>query len=99
MWVEELPNVLRAYRTTRRTATGETHYSLVLGTEAVLPIEHRLISFRVQHYEPEDNETKLRANLDLLDKKQCRIAERVAAYQTKIARHFNKKVRIQNFKE
>ena len=32
-----------------RTSTGETPYSLVFGTEAVLPIEHRLISFKVQH--------------------------------------------------
>src|SRR5579862_3942722 len=45
LWVEELPNVLWAYRTTRRTATGETPYSLVFGTEAVSPIEHRLILF------------------------------------------------------
>ena len=88
-----------AYRTTRKTVTGETPYSLVFRTEAVLPIEHRLISFRVQHYEPEDNKTKLRANLDLLKEKQGRIAERVAVHQSKIARHFNKNVRIRNFKE
>ena len=81
------------------TATGETPYSLTFGTEAVSPIEHRLISFRVQHFEPEDNEVKLRANLDLLEEKQNRVAERVVAYQSKIARHFNKRVRIQNFKE
>ena len=35
LWVEELFNVLWAYRTTRLTATGETPYSLVFGTEAV----------------------------------------------------------------
>jgi hypothetical protein len=99
LWVEELPNVLWAYRTTRRTATGETPYSLVFGTEAVLPIEHKLISFRVQNYEPEDNEAKLRASLDLLEEKQSRTAEKVAVYQSKIARHFNKRVRIRNFKE
>ncbi|KAI9153391.1 hypothetical protein LWI28_010675 [Acer negundo] len=29
LWVEELPNVLWAYRTTRKTATWETPYSLV----------------------------------------------------------------------
>ena len=64
-----------------------------------MPIEHRLISFRVQHYEPGDNETKLRANIDILVEKQGRIAERVAIYQSKIARHFNMKVRIQKLKE
>ena len=83
--MEELPNVLWAYRKTRRTATGETPYSLVFETEEVLPIEHMLISFRVQHYELEDNETQLRANLDLLEDKQGRITKRVAVYQSKIA--------------
>ena len=99
MWVEELPNVLWAYKTTGRTTIWETPYSLVFGTEAVLPIEHKLISFRVQHYEPEDNETKLRDILDLLEEKQNRIAERVAVYQSKIAQHFNRKVRIRMLKE
>ena len=69
LWVEELPNVLWAYRITKRTATGETPYSLAFGTEAISPIEHMLISFRVQQFEPEDNEVKLRANLDLLKEK------------------------------
>ena len=39
LWVEELPNVLWAYRTTRRTTIEETPYSLVFGTESVLPIK------------------------------------------------------------
>ena len=68
-WVEELPNVLWAYRTTKRTATGETPYSLAFRREAVSPIEHKLTSFRVQHFEEEDNEIRLRASLDLLEEK------------------------------
>ena len=71
----------------------------MFGTEAVLPIEHKLISFRVQNYEPEDNEAKLRTSLDLLEERQSRVTEKVAVYQSKIARHFNKKVWIRNFKE
>ncbi|KAK4841203.1 hypothetical protein QYF36_000627 [Acer negundo] len=99
LWVEELPNVLWAYRTTKRTAIGETSYSLVFRTEAGLPIEHNLISFRAKNYKSEDNEAKLKVNLDLLEEKQCRIAERVAVYQSRIARHFNKRVRTRSFKE
>ena len=64
-----------------------------------MPIEHKLISFRVQNYELKDNEAKLRASLDLLEEKQSRVAEKVAIYQSKIARHFNKKVRVRSFKE
>ena len=58
-----------------------------------------MTSFWVQHFEPEDNEVKLRANLDSLEEKQSKVVERVAAYQSKIARHFNKRVRVRNFKE
>ncbi|KAK0570838.1 hypothetical protein LWI29_007232 [Acer saccharum] len=89
----ELPKVLWAYRTTKRTATGETPYSLAFKIEAVSPIEHRLTSFNVQHFELEDSETKLRASLGLLEEKQHRAAERVAAYQSKIARCFNRNVK------
>ena len=42
---------------------------------------------------------KLRASLDLLEEKQDRAAERVTAYQHKIARCFNRRVKTRNFKE
>ena len=77
--------MLWAYRTTKRTTTRETPYSLAFGAEAVLPIEHRLTSFNVQHFKPKDNETKLRASLDLLEEKWDRVVERISAYQSKIA--------------
>ncbi|GKB78110.1 reverse transcriptase domain-containing protein [Tanacetum coccineum] len=38
-WVEEFPNVLWAYRTTARAGNGCTPFSLVYGSEAVLPPE------------------------------------------------------------
>ena len=97
-WVDQLPNILWAYRTTKRTTTGETPYSLAFGVEAVLPIELKLPSFRTQLYNLEDNGDKLRACLDLLEEKQTGVALRMAAYQQKIARCFNKGVKIRSFK-
>ena len=38
-WAEELYRVLWAYRTTPKTATQETPYSLVYGSEAIIPME------------------------------------------------------------
>jgi hypothetical protein len=38
-WVDELPSVLWSLRTTPNTATQETPFFLVHGTEAVLPVE------------------------------------------------------------
>ena len=37
-WVEYLPEVLWAYRTTRKSATQETPFALAFGTEAVTPV-------------------------------------------------------------
>ncbi|XP_071700350.1 uncharacterized protein [Rutidosis leptorrhynchoides] len=38
-WVDELPKVLWAHRTTPKASTGETPFSLVYGSEAVVPAE------------------------------------------------------------
>ncbi|GKV42001.1 hypothetical protein SLEP1_g49463 [Rubroshorea leprosula] len=65
-WADELNNVLWAYRTTSRTATGETPYHLAFGTEAVIPVEIGVPSFQVTHFDEERNGQLLRENLDLL---------------------------------
>ncbi|XP_073152958.1 uncharacterized protein [Henckelia pumila] len=49
-WVEEIPSVLWAYRTTPHTATQESHFSLVYGSEAILPVEIGQPSARVMAY-------------------------------------------------
>ena len=46
-WHEKLPFALHAYRTSVRTSTGATPFSLVYGMEAVLPIEVEISSLRV----------------------------------------------------
>ncbi|KAL0396429.1 UNVERIFIED_CONTAM: hypothetical protein Scaly_0091300, partial [Sesamum calycinum] len=55
-WVDELPSVLWAYRTTPRTTTGETPFSLSYGTDAVAPAEVGELNWRVKHYDLEANE-------------------------------------------
>ncbi|KAL0461326.1 UNVERIFIED_CONTAM: hypothetical protein Slati_0020200 [Sesamum latifolium] len=45
-WAEELTSVLWAYRTTPRGSTGETPFSLVYGTEAIIPAELGIPSHR-----------------------------------------------------
>ena len=46
-WADKLPYALWGYRTSVRTATGATPYSLVYGMEAVLPVEVEIQSTRV----------------------------------------------------
>jgi hypothetical protein len=46
-WADDLPEVLWAYRTTKRTPTEESPYALTFGTEAVIPAELGSGSLRV----------------------------------------------------
>ncbi|XP_073041936.1 uncharacterized protein [Primulina eburnea] len=68
-WVDELPSVLWAYRTTPREGTKETPFNLVYGNETVLPAEIGLESARVMFYD-EDNGARRATDLDLLEEKR-----------------------------
>ena len=69
-WVEYLPEVLWAYRTTQKSATRETPFALAFGTEAVAHVEVGLKSPRIELATLEHNDKALRLNLDLLDEKR-----------------------------
>ena len=69
-WVEYLPEVLWAYRTTCRSATQETPFALAFGIEIVDPVEVGLKSPRIELASTEHNEEVLRLNLDLLEEKR-----------------------------
>ncbi|KAL0431404.1 UNVERIFIED_CONTAM: hypothetical protein Sradi_0766400 [Sesamum radiatum] len=66
-WAEELTSVLWAYRTTPRGSTGESPFSLVYGTEAIISVELGIPSHRVMNFFEECNENLLRENLDLIE--------------------------------
>ena len=66
-WVDELPNVLWAYRTTLGSTTRETPFALTYGCEVVIPVEMKINSFRVHAYEDQVNHTKMAKNLDMLE--------------------------------
>ncbi|WKA04769.1 hypothetical protein VitviT2T_022776 [Vitis vinifera] len=95
-WSEKLPFALWAYRTSFRTSTGATPYSLVYGMEAVLPVEIEMGSLRValEQQIPETDWTQARFDqLNLLDERRLRAADHVRAYQRKMARAFKKRVK------
>jgi transposase InsO family protein len=59
-WVKELPSVLWVLRTTPSCATGHTLFSLIYGSEAMLPTEVEHKSFRVQQFnEEESNDSRV----------------------------------------
>ena len=80
MWVEELPSVLWAYRTTVRTPTRETPFKLTFITEAIIPVEIGLTTLRTTFHKEEENEGQFRLNLDLLDETREKAAQRIVLY-------------------
>lgn len=67
MWLDELPNVLWAYRMTARTPTSETPFKFAFGNEAIIPIEVGLASYSVSQHEEGKNDEGLCLHLDLMD--------------------------------
>ena len=96
-WVEYLPEVLWAYRTTCRSATQETPFALAYGTEEVAPVEVGLKSPRIELENVEHNDEALRLNLDLLDEKREQVLRRTGDYQRKTARYYNQKVKPRSY--
>ena len=96
-WVEYLPEVLWAYRTTRKSATKETRFALAFGTEVVAPVEVGLKSPRIELASVEHNDEALRLNLDLLDEKREQVLKRTKDYQRKTVRYYNQKVKPRSY--
>ncbi|KAL0455083.1 UNVERIFIED_CONTAM: hypothetical protein Slati_0847500 [Sesamum latifolium] len=66
-WLEELTSILWSYRTTPKGSTGESPFTLVYGTEAIIPAELGMPSHRILHFDEEHNSQLLKENLDLVD--------------------------------
>ena len=101
-WSEKLPFALWAYRTSFRTSTGATPFSLVYAMEAVLPVEIEMISLRVA-LEQQISEAEWTQfyydQLSLLDERRLRPADHVQAYQRKMTRAFKKRVKPRKFQK
>ncbi|XP_019155716.1 PREDICTED: uncharacterized protein LOC109152471 [Ipomoea nil] len=99
-WQERMEEALWAYRTTYRTPTQSTPYSVVYGVEAVLPLERQIPSLRlaIQEGLTDEDNVKLRlAELEALDEKRLQAQQSLECYQARISRAFNKRVRIRSF--
>ncbi|GKV01681.1 hypothetical protein SLEP1_g14220 [Rubroshorea leprosula] len=77
---------------------SETPYHLAFGTEAVIPVEIGVPSFRVTHFDEERNGQLLRENLDLLAEVREEARLRTLVYKQKLANFYNKRVRPRTFK-
>ncbi|KAL0403751.1 UNVERIFIED_CONTAM: hypothetical protein Sradi_2015900 [Sesamum radiatum] len=94
---EELTSVLWAYKTTSRGSIGETPFSLVYGTEAIIPAELGIPSHRVMNFSEECNENLLRKNLDLIEELREKAFLRIQRYNNINHQFYNRRVKSQSF--
>ena len=101
-WHEKLPFALHAYRTSVRTSTGATPFSLVYGMEAVLPVEVEIPSLRVLREVKLDEADWVQSRyeqLNLIEEKRLAALCHGQLYQRRMMRAHDKKVKIRQFQE
>ncbi|XP_022004433.1 uncharacterized protein LOC110901995 [Helianthus annuus] len=97
-WLEELPNVLWAIRTTEKTSHKRTPYSLVFGSEAVIPAEIGVVTQRTFNMDPEVNNKEAILNLQLLEETRDQAAIQETKYKQKMEAYYNTRVKHERFK-
>ncbi|GJY82807.1 reverse transcriptase domain-containing protein [Tanacetum coccineum] len=97
-WIEELPHVLWAHRTMIKSSHGDTPFSLTYGTEAVIPAEIGMPTYRTAVVDAVHNDEELRLNLDLLEERRERAAIREAKAKLKMTKYYNARVRGVTFR-
>ncbi|GJT87043.1 reverse transcriptase domain-containing protein [Tanacetum coccineum] len=97
-WIEEIPHVLWAHRTMIKSSHGDTPFSLTYGTEAVIPAEIGMPTYRTAVVDAVHNDEELRLNLDLLEERRERAAIREAKAKLKMTKYYNARVRGVTFR-
>ncbi|XP_042404732.1 uncharacterized protein LOC121994919 [Zingiber officinale] len=95
-WVDELPSVLWAIRTTPKEGTGATPFHLVYGGEAVVLVEVGVKSDRIQHYSKDNAEWRF-LELDLVDEARAKAVVRLMAYRQRMCQNYNRRVIPRSF--
>jgi len=96
-WVDELLEVLWAYRCTPQSSTGETPYNLTYGTDAMLPVEVGETTLHRQMKDLQVNEECMKMKLDMLEELREKVQIREESGKQKIARRYNSKVKPRTF--
>src|SRR3954462_1324738 len=91
-----------AYRTIVRTATKATPFSLVYRFEVVLPLEIQIPSLRIaiaSGMTEEEKDKQRLAQLEELNEKRLKAQQQIELYQARMARAYNKGIRLRTFEK
>ncbi|GJZ61007.1 reverse transcriptase domain-containing protein [Tanacetum coccineum] len=92
--MEEISHVLWAHRTMVKSSNGDTPFSLTYGTEAIIPTEIGMPTFRTAELDIAKNDEALQINLELLEEKR----EQAAITEAKSKRQMEKILQCQSSK-
>ncbi|KAL2235239.1 UNVERIFIED_CONTAM: Gag-Pol polyprotein [Sesamum indicum] len=95
-WSDELPGVLWVYRTTPRSSTGETPFSLVYGSEAVIPTEIGEESQRIMGFDPASNRGQRAFDLDTVEERRDAAQVRMMHHKSLMLRSHNKNLKLRS---
>ena len=96
-WLEELVEVLWAYRCTPQSSTNESPFSLVYGADAMIPVEIGEPSLRRELYDPTRNHQNMATHLDLLPELREKAQIRNLAAKRRAARKYNANLCLRSF--
>nr|GEZ13277.1 reverse transcriptase domain-containing protein [Tanacetum cinerariifolium] len=76
-----------------KSSNGDTPFSLTYGTEAVIPTEIEMPTYRTTVVDAVNNDEELRLNLDLLEERRELAAINEARSKSKMTKYYNSRVR------
>ena len=96
-WVEELLGVLWANRTTQKSPTGESSFSIAFGMEAVIPTK---IGLPIEHttlVNADSHSASIELSLDLANKRWDEVTIQMPVYHQRVMAQYNKRVQSWKF--
>jgi len=97
-WLEEIPRILWSYHTTPQSTTKETPFSLVYGSDAMIPVEEQKNSPRFQSFFVEESNEGRRMTLDLLEEARDHVRINSKAFKRRVELRHKTKTKPQQFK-
>jgi len=96
-WAEEIPRIVWAYHTMPQSSTKETPFSLVYGSDAMIPVDTHESSPRFQSFVVEETKEERKVNLDLLDEVREEARIKAEAVKRRVEHQYNSKRKPRQF--